>query len=205
LFSAFRFHHDGGQSIHCRLLSPLLLWVGSEQEATSHSRVGQSHRMNAHDATMAVVATTDAAHRQHSAATVAITPPGAGPEGMLKAACTLLRNPLGPGASPSTAEQWHHDVDQLIIAVINTPLHGGRWANHSCGMPKPYVVHSRTSTTTHVPLVVRTLTVPRAPVASLTTADLRAELEHPTQERMATSPSSTTERGAATSTVTLAQ
>jgi hypothetical protein len=42
-------------------------------------------------------------------------------------------------------------------------------------------------------------------VASLTTADLRAELEHPTQERMATSPSSTAERGAATSTVTLAQ
>jgi hypothetical protein len=41
--------------------------------------------------------------------------------------------PFGPDASSSTMEQWRHDVDQLVVAAINTPPHGGRRANHSEG------------------------------------------------------------------------
>jgi hypothetical protein len=44
---------------------------------------------------------------------------------MLEAVHSLLRNPPGTGASPSIAEQWHHDIDQLIVVAINTPLHKG--------------------------------------------------------------------------------
>jgi hypothetical protein len=57
-------------------------------------------------------------------------PPGAGPEATLEAARQLLHNPLGSHASPSVAKQWHHDVNQLIIAAINMPHRGGRQANH---------------------------------------------------------------------------
>jgi hypothetical protein len=49
-----------------------------------------------------------------------VTPPGAGPKGTLEVAHLLLRNPSGPGASPSAAEQWHHNVNQLVISTINT-------------------------------------------------------------------------------------
>jgi hypothetical protein len=98
----------------------------SEQEATSSSRVGQAHRTNARNATTTVVATVAAAHGQHSAATAAMTPPGVGPEATLKVVCQLLHNPPGLHASPSAAEQWCHDVDQLIVTAMNTPPHGGQ-------------------------------------------------------------------------------
>jgi hypothetical protein len=55
-----------------------------------------------------------------------VMPPGASPEGTLEAVHTLLYNPLGLGAKPSVAEQWRHDVDQLVITAINMLLHGGR-------------------------------------------------------------------------------
>jgi hypothetical protein len=74
-------------------------------------------------------ATTVVAHRQHSATTVAMPPPGASPEATLKEARQLLHNPPGSHASPSAAKQWSHDVDQLIVAAINTLPHGGRQAN----------------------------------------------------------------------------
>jgi hypothetical protein len=105
-------------------LIPFAMVRGGEQEATSHSRVGQSRRMNAHDATTVVVHTTTVMHRQPSAATTVGTTLAIGPEGMLGAARALFHNPLGPRASPSIAEQWCHNVDQLIVATINTPLHG---------------------------------------------------------------------------------
>jgi hypothetical protein len=84
--------------------------------------------MNTHGASTATGATIAAAHRQHSAATMAMPPPGASLEATLEAVCQLLHNPLGPLASPSATEQWHHDVDQLIITAINTPPHGGEGA-----------------------------------------------------------------------------
>jgi hypothetical protein len=100
-----------------------------------------------------------------------VTPPGAGPEATLEAARQLLHNPLGLHASPSVAEQWHHDVDQLIIVAINTSPHGGWRANHSGGAPVPSVMHSCSLTVPCAPSSTR------APAASLATTDLRAELE----------------------------
>jgi hypothetical protein len=67
----------------------------------------------------------------------AVMPAAVGLEGTLEAVWVLLHNTPGPGASPLVAEQWHHDVDQLVVAVINTPLHGGWRANHSHGTPDP--------------------------------------------------------------------
>jgi hypothetical protein len=145
---------------------------GSEQESTFHSRAGRSHRTNAHDATMVVVATAAATHWQHSASTAAVTPPGAGPEGMLQAARELLRNPPGPSAPPLAVEQWRHDVNQLIITANNMPSHGGRRANHSGGAPAPSAVHSHTPTIARAPSAVRTPSVVSHAIASL-----RVELE----------------------------
>jgi hypothetical protein len=45
---------------------------GTEQEATSNSRVGRSCQMNAHDVSTAVGVTAAAAHQQHSAAMAVI-------------------------------------------------------------------------------------------------------------------------------------
>jgi hypothetical protein len=44
-----------------------------------------------------------------------------GIDAALLAALQLLNNPPPSDASPSATEQWHHDVDQLIVATINTP------------------------------------------------------------------------------------
>jgi hypothetical protein len=52
-------------------------------------------------------------------------PPGASPVAMLEAVGQLLHNPPSPRASPSAIEQWHHDIDQLIVAAINTSPRGG--------------------------------------------------------------------------------
>jgi hypothetical protein len=133
--------------------------------------------MNACDVTTVMMATTVVIQRQHSATMATVTPPGAGPEAMLEAACALLHNPPSPHASPSTAEQCYHDIDQLIIAAINMLLHRERWVNHSSGALVPSAVHSRSPMAPHALSATRALVTPRVPVASLTTADLRAELK----------------------------
>jgi hypothetical protein len=142
---------------------------GTEQEATSHSRVGRSCRTNTRGVTTVVEATAAATHWQHPAATTVVLPPGAGPEAMLEAARQVLHNPPGPHASPIAAEQWRHDVDQLVVAAINTPPHRGRQANHLGGVPVPSVAHSRSLVALRVSSAIR--------AASLSTADLWAELE----------------------------
>jgi hypothetical protein len=38
----------------------------------------------------------------------------------------LLNNLPPTRASPSEAKQWHHDVDQLVVVIINTPHREGR-------------------------------------------------------------------------------
>jgi hypothetical protein len=58
--------------------------------------------------------------------TTASLPAAVGPDAMLLAVCELLNNPPSAGASPSAAEQWRHDVDQLVIAAINLPHREGR-------------------------------------------------------------------------------
>jgi hypothetical protein len=97
----------------------------TEQEATSCSRVGRSRQTNTRDATTTVVATAAATHRQRSAATTAVSPASAGLEATLEVVHQLLHNPLGLHASPLVVEQWRHDVDQLVIAAINTPPQAG--------------------------------------------------------------------------------
>jgi hypothetical protein len=84
---------------------------GTGQEATSRSRVGRSHWMNAYGATTAVWATAATAHWQLSAAAAVMMPLGAGPEATLVEAHQLLHNPPRACASPSVIEQWRHDVD----------------------------------------------------------------------------------------------
>jgi hypothetical protein len=44
----------------------------------------------------------------------------------LAVAHRLLNNPPSVHASPSIAEQWCHDVDQLIVAAIHIMREGGR-------------------------------------------------------------------------------
>jgi hypothetical protein len=71
------------------------------------------------------MATTAATATQHqcSAVTVQTPPPAAGVDGTLVTAHQLLNNSSSVHASPSAAEQWCHDVDQLIVAAINTLHH----------------------------------------------------------------------------------
>jgi hypothetical protein len=57
---------------------------------------------------------------------MASLPVAVGPDAALLVACQLLNSPPPVEASPSTAEQWCHDVDQLIITTINTPHREGR-------------------------------------------------------------------------------
>jgi hypothetical protein len=56
----------------------------------------------------------------------ALPPAVVGPDAALLVVCQLLNNPPPTGASPLAAERWRHDVDQLIIATINTSHKEGR-------------------------------------------------------------------------------
>jgi hypothetical protein len=77
--------------------------------------------------------------------------------------CTLIHNPMGPNVAPEAAEQWHNNLNHLIITAINMPNHRRHWAHHSGGSP----------------VLSHTLTVVRTPMAvCLTTTNLRAKLEH---------------------------
>jgi hypothetical protein len=98
-------------------------------------------------------------------------PPGASPEATLEAARQLLHNPPGPHASLSVVEQWHHDINQLVVTAMNTMPHGGRQANHPDGAPLPSAVHSRS------PMAPLPPTASHALVANLAMADLWAELK----------------------------
>jgi hypothetical protein len=177
LFSVFRFCNDGEHSIHCMLLLSLSPWSGGEQEVTSRSMVRQSHRTNARDATMTVVPTATVVHRQPFAATAAVTRASCRPGWDIGAMHALLHNPLSPHNSPSAAEQWRHNIDRLVVITINTPRHGGRWANHSGRVSEPSVVHSCTPIAVRVPYASHAPTAPRVPAVSLATAVLQGELE----------------------------
>jgi hypothetical protein len=95
----------------------------------------------------------------------------------LLAACQLLNNPPPTGASPSTAEQWRHDVDQLVVTTINTPHHEGRChpsAQQSCF---PSAAHA--PSVALAPSVLPGARPPaqhHAPMASYQTTDLREEI-----------------------------
>jgi hypothetical protein len=70
--------------------------------------------------------TTAMLESQPATGTTASPPAVVGHDAALLAARQLLNNPPSAGASPSAAEQWCHNVDQLIIAAINTPHREGR-------------------------------------------------------------------------------
>jgi hypothetical protein len=58
---------------------------------------------------------------QCTASTTASLPIAVGLDAALLAACQLLNNLHPSRALPSVAEQWHHDVNQLIVIAINSP------------------------------------------------------------------------------------
>jgi hypothetical protein len=95
----------------------------SEWETTSRSRAGRSERPRGCTDTTTVVLE---GQPQPTAGTTASPPVAVGLDAMLLAVHQLLNNPPPTRASPSVAEQWRHDVDQLVIAAINTPHHE-RW------------------------------------------------------------------------------
>jgi hypothetical protein len=116
---------------------------------------------------------------QPTARTIASLPVAVGLDVALLAARQLLNNPPPTGASPSVVEQWHHDVDQLVVAAINTP--------HREGRCQPSVQQSRFPSATREPSVVQAPSVlpderpPAqhcAPMASYQTMDLREEINH---------------------------
>jgi hypothetical protein len=113
----------------------------TEREVTSHSRAGRSRCSGGHSS--ATIAATATQH-QRTVGTVRMPLPVAGVEATLVVAYQLLNNPPLEHTSPSAAEQWCHDVDQLIVAAINTPHHEG-------GQQELTVAHS------HSPSVARAL------------------------------------------------
>jgi hypothetical protein len=116
---------------------------------------------------MAMIAATATQH-QRMAGTVWTPLPVMGVEATQVATRRLLNNPPSMDASPSAAEEWHHDVDQLVVTAINTPHHEGGWQEsatvHSCS---PSAVRAPPSS--RVPHQARVL-------PSIVTTDLHNEL-----------------------------
>jgi hypothetical protein len=93
----------------------------SERETTSRSRAGRSRQPRG-----LTDITTVVLESQPTTGMTASLPTAVGPDATLLAARQLLNNPPPTGASPSAAEQWRHDVNQLVITTINTPHREGR-------------------------------------------------------------------------------
>jgi hypothetical protein len=106
----------------------------------------------------------------------------AGADATLLAARQLLNNPPPSGASPSAAEEWRRNVDQLVVAAINTPLHERRCqpsAQYSHTPAAHASSAARASPVKHARPVgpdARQTTRHCAPMASYATANLRAEI-----------------------------
>jgi hypothetical protein len=115
----------------------------SERETTSRSRASRSRRPRGRTDTTVVL------ESQSTAGTMASLLAAVGPDAALLAARQLLNNPPPTGASPSAAEQWRHDVNQLVIAAINTPHHEGQ--------------HQPSARQSHFLSAVRTPSVAQAP------------------------------------------
>jgi hypothetical protein len=120
-----------------------------EGEATSRPRARRPLRVSGHAAATATAATAAATQRQRSTTTVVTPPPAAGPEATLVTTRALLNNPPGSDASSKAAEQWRINVDQLIIAVINTPSPRRQSIHRSGGAPEPSHAHSSSSPDMH--------------------------------------------------------
>jgi hypothetical protein len=116
---------------------------------------------------------------QHTTGTTTPQPAAAGIDATLLAAWQILNNPPPSGASPSVAEQWRHDVNQLIVAAINTSHHE-RWR-------QPSTQWSLTPSTVHAPSVAhapparlnaRPPAQRRTEMVSYMMIDLKEEINH---------------------------
>jgi hypothetical protein len=94
-----------------------------ERGATSRPRAGRPRRAGGRSGATTVMVESQP---QRTAGAVPAPSVVAGVDATLLAARQLLNNPPPSGASPSVAEQWCHNVNQLIAAAINTPLHERR-------------------------------------------------------------------------------
>jgi hypothetical protein len=114
----------------------------SEREITSRSRAGRSRQLRGCTDTTTVVLES-----QPTTGMMPSPPVAVGLDTVLLAARQLLNNPPPPRVSPSAAEQWRHDVNQLVIAAINTP--------HREGWCQPSPQQSHFLSAAHAPSVVR--------------------------------------------------
>jgi hypothetical protein len=122
-----------------------------ERGATSRPRAGRPRHAGGRSGATTVIVESQP---QRIAGTVPAPSMVAGADAVLLAARQLLNNPPPTGASPSAAEEWRHNVDQLVVAAINMSLHERR-----C---QPSVQHSHT-TAAHAPSAARASPVKRAP------------------------------------------
>jgi hypothetical protein len=111
----------------------------SERETTFRSRADRSRRPRGRTDTTTVVLESQP---QPTAGTYVSPLAAVGLKAVLLAVHQLLNNPPKTGASPSAAEQWRYDVDQLIVATINTPHREG-WHQPSAQQSRfPSAVHA---------------------------------------------------------------
>jgi hypothetical protein len=152
-----------------------------ERGATSRPRAGRPRRTSGRSGATTVIVESQP---QRTAGAVPAPSVVAGADATLLAARQLLNNPPPSGASPSAAEEWHRNVDQLVVAAINTPLHERRCqpsAQYSHNPTTHAPSAARAPPVEHAPPIgpdARQTTRHRAPMASYATADLRAEINH---------------------------
>jgi hypothetical protein len=154
---------------------------GGERGATSRPRAGRPRHAGGRSG-----ATTVIVESQPQRATSTVSAPSvvADTDATLLAACQLLNNPPPSGASPSAAEEWRRNVDQLVVTAINTPLHERRCqtpARHSHATAAHAASTARVPPVEHAPPLrpdACQTARHRAPMASYATADLRAEINH---------------------------
>jgi hypothetical protein len=150
-----------------------------ERGATSRPREGRPRHAGGRSG-----ATTVIVESQPQRATSIVPAPSvvAGADATLLAARQLLNNPPPSGASPSAAEEWRRNVDQLVIAAINTALPERRCqpsARHSHATAAHAASIARVPPVEHAPPVgpdACQTARHRAPMANYATADLRAEI-----------------------------
>jgi hypothetical protein len=151
-----------------------------ERGAISCPRAGQPRRAGDRSGATTVIVESQP---QQTAGAVPAPSVVVGADTTLLAACQLLNNPPPSGASPSAAEEWRRNIDQLVVAAINTPLHE-RWCQPSAQYSHtPPVAHAPSAAhappVEHAPPVgpdARQTVRHRAPMASYATADLRAKI-----------------------------
>jgi hypothetical protein len=117
-----------------------------ERGATSHPRAGRLRCVGGRSGATTVMVESQP---QRTAGAVPTPSVVVGVDATLLAARQLLNNPPPSGTSPSVAEQWRRNVDQLAVAAINTPLHERR--------RQPSAQYSRTPPAAHAPSAARAL------------------------------------------------